>query len=317
MSAAKKKKTTTSVTQKSSPKKSASKAKAGGKTPSPKKQSASSAAVTAPKAKKATKATVKGSGTKKASSKKTAPQNTKKTTAQTKVSTKKATAEKPPKKVAAKKLRKATAKTESKNPKLSAAEKLELKQKSVIKRKNPEDIPKKKKRTMKVVKSHRDTFEIGERAVYPAYGVGEIIRIDQKEIAGALVSFYVMQILDSEMTVMVPVAGVTNVGLRRLINPAQVNQVYEVFKDNKVVIDTTTWNRRQREYNEKIKTGSVFEIAEVMRDLYVLKEGKTLSFGERSMLDKARNLLVKELAISKDTPEEEVEQKIQKCFDKK
>lgn len=181
---------------------------------------------------------------------------------------------------------------------------------SVIKKK---EVVRKKKPKMR---TNDDTnFKIGDKAVYPAYGVGQIERIDEKEIAGTIMSFYVVRILDSEMTLMVPVNGVKNVGLRRLIKASQVKRVFDVFKENDVVIDTTTWNRRQREYNEKIKTGSVFEIAEVMRDLYVLKKDKTLSFGERSMMDKARTLLIKELAIAKESDEESIEKKIEKFFE--
>ena len=181
---------------------------------------------------------------------------------------------------------------------------------SVIKKK---EVVKKKKPTLR---GNNDTnFALGDKAVYPAYGVGVIERIDEREIAGTMMSFYVLRILDSEMTLMVPVNGVKNVGLRRLIKGSQVGRVFDVFKENDVVIDTTTWNRRQREYNEKIKTGSVFEIAEVMRDLYVLKKGKTLSFGERSMMDKARTLLIKELALAKEVEEDVIEKKIEKFFE--
>ncbi len=154
-------------------------------------------------------------------------------------------------------------------------------------------------------------FKIGDKAVYPAHGVGIIDRIEHKEIAGNIVSFYVMRILDSDITVMVPT---NNDKLRRLIQKEKVRQVYKVFEKQDVVIDTTTWNRRQREYLEKIKTGSLFEIAEVMRDLYVLRGSKTLSFGERKMLDTARTLLVKELAIAKSVDETVIEQEIGQMF---
>ena len=100
-----------------------------------------------------------------------------------------------------------------------------------------------------------------------------------------------------------------------LITPDKVDKVYKIFQKKDVIIDTTTWNRRYREYMEKIKTGSVFEIAEVLRDLYVLKKTKTLSFGERKMLDTARNLLIKELALAKEVPEDEIERRIRKFFE--
>ncbi|MFH1263520.1 MAG: CarD family transcriptional regulator [Pseudomonadota bacterium] len=158
-------------------------------------------------------------------------------------------------------------------------------------------------------------FKIGEKAVYPAHGVGVIERIENKEIAGAILSFYVIRILDSDVTVMIPTNNIQTAGLREIIQPEKVNQVYKIFQKRDVVIDTTTWNRQYREYMEKIKTGSVFEIAEVMRDLYVLKRTKTLSFGERKMLDTARNLLIKELALAKSVSEDEIELNIKKIFE--
>ena len=158
-------------------------------------------------------------------------------------------------------------------------------------------------------------FKVGEKAVYPAHGVGVIERIENKEISGNVMSFYVLRILDSDMTIMIPTDNISNVGLRQIIAKDKVRQVYKVFQKRDVVIDSTTWNRRYREYMEKIKTGSVFEIAEVMRDLYVLKGTKTLSFGERKMLDTARNLLIKELALAKSSPEDEIEGEIRKMFE--
>ena len=108
-----------------------------------------------------------------------------------------------------------------------------------------------------------------------------------------------LRILDSDMTIMIPTENVNSVGLRRIIGKDMVTKVYKILRDKKVEIDQQTWNRRYREYTEKIKTGSVLEIAKVLRDLFVLKGDKELSFGERKMLDTARNLLVKELAIAK------------------
>ena len=166
----------------------------------------------------------------------------------------------------------------------------------------------------KEVKKPTSEFKVGDKAVYPAHGVGVIERIENKEISGAVLSFYVIRILDSDVTVMIPTGSAKSVGLREIIEPKLVKQVYKVFENTNITIDTTTWNRRYREYMEKIKTGSVFEIAEVLRDLYVLKKTKTLSFGERKMLDTARSLLIKELAIAKSISEDQVETEIQKYF---
>lgn len=176
-------------------------------------------------------------------------------------------------------------------------------------------VSKKKKKGPQMRSTSKTTFDIGDKAVYPAHGVGVIERIDNKEISGTILSFYVMRILDTDMTVMIPKNNIANAGLREIISPHQVSKVFKIFEDQQVTIDTTTWNRRYREYMEKIKTGSVYEIAQVMRDLYVLKKTKTLSFGERKMLDTARSLLVKELAIARSSTEEEVEKKIASYFD--
>lgn len=173
----------------------------------------------------------------------------------------------------------------------------------------------KKKKAPMMRSTSKTTFDIGDKAVYPAHGVGIIERIDNKEISGNIISFYVMRILDTDMMVMIPKNNIANAGLREIISPHQVNKVFKIFEDQEVIIDTTTWNRRYREYMEKIKTGSVYEIAQVMRDLYVLKRTKTLSFGERKMLDTARSLLVKELTIARSSTEEEVEKKIASYFD--
>ncbi len=157
-------------------------------------------------------------------------------------------------------------------------------------------------------------FHVGDMAVYPAHGVGVIERIEQREISGTLMSFYIIRILDNDMTVMIPTTNLENVGLRRIITKNKVAKVFAILKKHDVVIDAYTWNRRYREYMEKIKTGSVFEIAGVFRDLNVLKKQKTLSFGERRMLDTARSLLVKELAIAKDVKDRVIENELNKIF---
>ncbi len=103
-------------------------------------------------------------------------------------------------------------------------------------------------------------------------------------------------------------------GLRGIISDKDVNTVYTILKERNVKIDQTTWNRRYREYMEKIKTGSVFEIAEVLRNLFLLRHSKDLSFGERKMLDHAKHLLVKEISLAKKANEDIVEQEIQTIF---
>jgi CarD family transcriptional regulator len=104
------------------------------------------------------------------------------------------------------------------------------------------------------------------------------------------------------------------VGLREIIGQQEVPKLYSILKKRDIAIDNQTWNRRYREYTDKIKTGSVFEVAEVYRDLLMLKVEKELSFGERKMLDTARNLLVKEISLAKKVEEEQVEQDLDRIF---
>ncbi len=141
-------------------------------------------------------------------------------------------------------------------------------------------------------------FKIGDKAVYPAHGVGIIEGIEKKEIGSAVYTFYMVRILETDITIMVPTNNVEKVGLRPLIGKKEIRRVWDILKDFKNPIDNQTWNRRYREYMEKIRTGSVFEVAAVLRDLYVLKKGKELSFGERKMMETARNLLVTELSFA-------------------
>jgi CarD family transcriptional regulator len=116
------------------------------------------------------------------------------------------------------------------------------------------------------------------------------------------------------MTIMIPTDNASAVGLREIITDKEVRKVYKILKDRDVKIDQTTWNRRYREYMEKIKTGSVFEIAEVLRNLFLLRHSKDLSFGERKMLDQAKSLLVREISLARREPEVSIEQEIQTIF---
>ncbi|HPW69046.1 MAG: CarD family transcriptional regulator [Desulfomonilia bacterium] len=159
-------------------------------------------------------------------------------------------------------------------------------------------------------------FKVGDTVVYPAHGVSEVEAIETREISGNTISFFILKVLDTEMTVMVPVTNVKNVGIRGLIDKKGIEKVLAILKERSVAVDNQTWNRRYREYMEKIKSGSAFEIAEVLRDLNILKRGKELSFGERKMYDTARNLLVSEIAISKSFDKADVEKMLLEAMGK-
>ena len=160
----------------------------------------------------------------------------------------------------------------------------------------------------------RQQFQIGDKAVYPVHGVAEVVSLEKRDIGGSSTSVYILKILETGLKIMVPVNNAVTVGLRELINGKQVREVYAFLKSRDVPRDTQTWNRRYREYMEKIKTGSVFEIGEVMRDLSVLRMSKDLSFGERRMLDTARSRLIRERALAKGVTEDKVGAEVDAIF---
>ena len=113
---------------------------------------------------------------------------------------------------------------------------------------------------------------------------------------------------------MVPVSNANAVGLRQVISEQEIREIFDILKERTIGFDTQTWNRRYRGFMDKIKTGSIYDVAEVLRDLYRLKANKQLSFGERRMLDTARTLIVKEIAIARKKTEEEVRNEIEAIF---
>jgi len=157
-------------------------------------------------------------------------------------------------------------------------------------------------------------FQVGNLAVYPAHGVGIIEKIETQEISGCTQDFYVMRILDNNMIIMIPTSNVDNVGLREIIPKTELPKLFTILEKRDVTLNNQTWNRRYRDYMDKIKTGSVFEVAEVYRDLLLLRLEKELSFGERKMLDTARTLLVKEISLAKEIKESQVEKDLDKMF---
>ncbi len=158
------------------------------------------------------------------------------------------------------------------------------------------------------------SFKVGDKAVYPAQGVAEVIKVEDREIAGQKQRFYVLQILDTKRTIMVPVRNARTVGLRAVVTEEEIEEIFAILREEPLSFDNQTWNRRYRGFMDKIKTGSIYDVAEVLRDLYRLKNDKTLSFGERRMLDTARSLIVKELAIARRQTEDRVRNEIEKIF---
>ncbi|WP_394834143.1 CarD family transcriptional regulator [Pendulispora rubella] len=157
-------------------------------------------------------------------------------------------------------------------------------------------------------------FNVGDKAVYPAQGVAEVIKIEEKDIAGSRQRFYVLRILDTDRKIMVPVTNASAVGLRQVINEQEIREIFDILKERTIAFDNQTWNRRYRGFMDKIKTGSIYDVAEVLRDLYRLKTDKQLSFGERRMLETARGLIVKEIAVARAQTEDDVKTEIEALF---
>jgi len=153
-------------------------------------------------------------------------------------------------------------------------------------------------------------FKIGDKAVYPAQGVGVITGIESKEISGDTQVFYIMKLLGSERQIMVPMKKAKQVGLRNLVKQDQTEKIFTLLKQLPVTRNKLNWNRRYRNYIEKLKSGSVYDVAEVLRDLHVMKSKKGLSFGEKRLLETAKNLLIKELSIVGSQSEDQVEERI-------
>ncbi len=157
----------------------------------------------------------------------------------------------------------------------------------------------------------KEKYNIGDKAVYPGHGVGEIVSIEIKKIGGQELSFYILKILATDLKIMIPTNNVKSTGVRELIKENEIPEVYGILKQQDVKIDNIAWNKRFKDYNEKLKSGSIFEVAEVLRDLYVLKKTKELSFGEKRMYEMAINLISQEISIVKSLAQEDIIEEIE------
>lgn len=157
-------------------------------------------------------------------------------------------------------------------------------------------------------------FKVGDKSVHPHHGVGEVTAIEHKEIAGQKKAFYTLHLLSEGTKVMVATDAAAKLGLRRPVSRREAMKVLDVLRDKKIAVTSQPWNRRYREYMEMLNSGSPYEVAKVLRDLSVIRGEKELSFGERGLLDKARNLLVGELAIARRCKEATVQTEIEEIL---
>ena len=157
-------------------------------------------------------------------------------------------------------------------------------------------------------------FNIGEKIVYPMHGAGVIQNIEEKNILGEKVSYYIIK-MPGEVKVMVPVAKANEVGMRNIIDGDTASKVFQVLETNSTEM-AMNWNKRYRDNMDKMKSGDIYEVADVVRNLSFKQKERGLSTGEKKMLLNAKQILVSELTLAENLQKEEVEGMVDSKIDK-
>ena len=155
-------------------------------------------------------------------------------------------------------------------------------------------------------------YRVGTKVVYPTHGVGLIEAVEKKEVSGKRQSFYILRIIGSGMTIMVPTKNAKRVGLREVIEPSEIPKVMAILKKNDLEI-SPNWNRRFKDNLERIKTGSLYEVALVLRKLVLLQKERSLSFGEKKMLENVRKLIISEISHASGVDQEKTRALVEKA----
>lgn len=155
-------------------------------------------------------------------------------------------------------------------------------------------------------------FKVGDKVVYPNHGVGIIEKITTLSASGVDDRFYRLRILANDSTVMVPTSNTSHVGLRKVLPKKDVDRVFKALRSGKIMI-TNDWKGRFQENSDKMRTGDIYEVAHVLKNLTLLSKSKNLSYRERKMLDKSKYLIVSEIAEVAKAPEDQVEAKVDKA----
>ena len=156
-------------------------------------------------------------------------------------------------------------------------------------------------------------FNVGDRIVYPMHGARVIVGIEQRNLSGTPEDYYIIKLTSGEMKVMIPVCNKDLVGLREIIDKDEVSKVLTVLQNRDMEM-SSNWNHRYRANLEKIRSGSIYEVAEVVTGLSLRDREKGLSTGERKMLENAKHILFSELALVEDLDEEEVQSMVEGCL---
>lgn len=148
-------------------------------------------------------------------------------------------------------------------------------------------------------------FNVGDKIVYPMHGAGTIDAIEEKDILGEKQNYYIIK-MPGEVKVMVPISKAGDIGVRSVIDKSEAGKVLEVLEANETEM-SNNWNKRYKENMEKMKSGSIYEVADVVRNLSYKQKEKGLSTGEKKMLNNAKQILVSELVLAEHASENEVE----------
>lgn len=156
-------------------------------------------------------------------------------------------------------------------------------------------------------------FKVGDKVVYPMHGAGVIEAIEEREVLGERRQYYILRLSLGEMKVMIPVESEQIVGLREVIDGQDIEEVLKILK-NKKKVGNIAWNRRYRANLEKIRSGNIYQVAEVVSSLSWREKEKGLSTGERRMLESARQILISELVLVRNTEKKQVESWLEKLL---
>jgi CarD family transcriptional regulator len=156
-------------------------------------------------------------------------------------------------------------------------------------------------------------FEVGDKVVYPLQGVGEVLAIEVKIILGVEQRYYILRILSNNTIIMIPIDNADDVGLRELISLDEVERVVDVLRGNGEPM-SPKWSKRYKDNMDRLKTGSIFQLATVLRNLVLMNRKKELSFGEKKMLDSVKSLIVDEISYVRNVPITRVEDDLTQIF---
>jgi CarD family transcriptional regulator, regulator of rRNA transcription len=161
------------------------------------------------------------------------------------------------------------------------------------------------------------TFEVGDKVIYPNHGLGIVERIEEKTILGTTCGFYHLRIVANDTTVLVPLTNVDGVGLRRAISDEEVERLFTLLGDGKID-NHQNWKGRFKDNSDKMRSGSIYEVADVLKSLTFLAKSKSLSFREKRMLDRAKFLIISEVSevMRESAPaiEARVDRALERCF---